>query len=361
MYFKGGIQRYSRYQYSALKEIYGENNVYLYSLKSRDPSTSFENEISVSYSEPLNGILGKIRYFMCVMRAIVVLKPDLIVINHINLAPIGLLAKILLKKQYTLNVYGLEIWSGLNKIKCIALLKADRIIGDCKFILSYISSNYGIDGRRLKLLYDPVDTDVFRPLNVNKETVSKYKLPLGKFVLMTVGRLDRFKGHSLVIKVMKELPDEIVYVIVGGGRFDKDLKQLVVSNGLQDRVVFTGRVEESELVDMYNACDIFVLISKFDKNEGEGLPLTPIEASSCEKPIIVGDEDGSIEACDSGVNGYHVSSDDCRALVDNIMILYANSDLKERMGVNGRDKVIKCFGYKVFKNEQKQIIDGLSD
>jgi glycosyltransferase involved in cell wall biosynthesis len=136
------------------------------------------------------------------------------------------------------------------------------------------------------LLYDPVDLNKFKPLGKNTQLMNKYNIPNNKFIILTVGRLDRFKGHKLVINALNYLPDDIIYLIVGGGKEEKILKDLVKENKVERRVIFTGRVPESELVDFYNICDVFVLISKFDKNEGEGLPLTPIEAAACENLLL---------------------------------------------------------------------------
>jgi len=336
--------------------LFGENNVYLYSSRSEKKNTSFEEKIKVSYAEPHNGIVGKINYVLHVIKAIYALKPDLIVINHINIAPLGMIIKKLFGIKYVLNVYGLEIWSGMNGIKAMALRSADMIIGDCNHIIKYIIDRHDIDHHKAHLLYDPVDVDVFRPAGKDTEVAAKHNLPIDKFILMTLGRLDRYKGHAMVIRALKELPDDIIYAIVGGGRLEEELKNLVKKNGLLDRVCFTGRVQEKELVNILNICDIFILISKFDKYEGEGLPLTPIEAAACSKPIIVGNEDGSVEACDDGINGYLVARDDVKTMVDKIMTLYENSDLKKKMGMNSRAKVVDCFSDVKFKQTLREII-----
>jgi phosphatidylinositol alpha-1,6-mannosyltransferase len=357
VFFKGGVQRYTRYQYKALQELFGEENIYLYSLKDKMDNVSFEEDIKVNYIEKKKGLIGKLNFTLKVLNDIKKLHPDLIIINHINLLPIGLFVKKLFKIPYFLDVYGLEIWSGINKLKLVSLRQSDKIIGDCNFILNYIYTNFDIDKGKLNLLYDPVDINKFKPLDKDTQLMNKYNIPINKFVILTVGRLDRFKGHKLVINALKYLPEDIIYLIVGGGKEEKILKDLVKENKVEGRVIFTGRVPESDLVDFYNVCDVFVLISKFDKNEGEGLPLTPIEAAACRKPIIVGNEDGSKEACINGVNGFHVSSNDLSSLIDKLLFFYNNKEMALKMGINGRKMVEGNFSYDIFKNKLKEIID----
>ncbi len=55
---------------------------------------------------------------------------------------IAFIAKKRFGVTYMTNVYGLEIWSGLKKRDVIGLVKSDKLIGDCEFILNYIESNF---------------------------------------------------------------------------------------------------------------------------------------------------------------------------------------------------------------------------
>lgn len=355
VFFKGGIQRYTRYQYKALIDILGKENIFLYSFKQKD-AFSFEENIDVYFVEPYKGIIGKLNFLYKILVDVKNLKPDLIIVNHVNLSPVGYIIKKLFGISYFTNVYGLEIWSGLNRIKIKSLLQSDKIIGDCMFILNYINRNLGVKKEKMELLYDPVDINRFKPDEKKDYLYYKYNIPKGKFIILTVGRLDRFKGHSLVIDAMQFLPNDIIYLIVGGGVLEKALKEKVNKLGLEDKVIFTGRVPEDEIVDFYNICDIFILISKFDKNEGEGLPLTPIEAAACGKPIIVGNEDGSKEAVINGFNGFAINPDDIQTLIEKILLLYKDRELLTKMGANSRTFVTENFNFDIFKQKLENIV-----
>jgi glycosyltransferase involved in cell wall biosynthesis len=157
-------------------------------------------------------------------------------------------------------------------------------------------NNFNYDVNNLRLLYDPVDLDIFKSKDKNYKLMEKYNIPSDKFIISTVGRLSRNKGHKTIIKTLKKLNKEIIYVIIGDGYMKQELQYLVSSLNLKERVFFTGRIPENELIDFYNIADIVSLLSTFDKYEGEGLPLGLIEASACKKPIIAGNQDGSQEA-----------------------------------------------------------------
>lgn len=356
MFFKGGLQRYARYEYKVLREILGEENVFSFSLNGKDEN-SFEEEINVDFIPRGKGFLRKIDFTLETIRFVKQNKIDLLFINLINQSPIGLLAKKLWGVPYYVNVYGLEMWTVLNPLRKISFKYADKVIGDCTFILRYCKTNLNINGDKLYLLYDCVDTQRFKPFPKNVELMRRYGIPDNEFIVLTIARIDDiYKGHELVIKALKNLPKDIVYVIVGGGKLVSYLKSLVEEINLVNRVIFTGRVKEEELVDFYNIADLFVLVTRFGKGEGEGLPLTPIEAAACEKPIIVGNEDGSIDSVEDGKNGFIVSPRNIGEIVERIKLLYENEDLRLRMGRYGREKVERDFSYENYRNTLKSIL-----
>jgi glycosyltransferase involved in cell wall biosynthesis len=142
-----------------------------------------------------------------------------------------------------------------------------------------------------------------------------------------------------------------------------ELKNLAKKNNVLDRVFFTDRVPENELIDFYNIADLIVLLSIFEKNEGEGLPLGLIEASACEVPILAGNEDGSYEAIsDKYPNGFRVNPRNIDEIAEKIQFYIDNPDIRKEHGKNGRKFVIENFEYSKFRDKQIQIIEGvLSD
>ena len=73
---------------------------------------------------------------------------------------------------------------------------------------------------------------------------------------------------------------------------------------------------------------------------GEGIPLTPLEAAACAKPIIVGNEDGSREAVVEGVNGFIVSPRDPDALRGALEQLLVRDELRDSMGRAARSRIL---------------------
>jgi phosphatidylinositol alpha-1,6-mannosyltransferase len=113
------------------------------------------------------------------------------------------------------------------------------------------------------------------------------------------------------------------------------------------------------LSDVYNGADIFVLVSDRGPGRGEGVPLTPLEAAACGKPIIVGNEDGSREAIIDGESGFIVSPRDLNSIRKAILRLVDNKELRENMGHSARLRVKREFSKEVFKSRTENLVESI--
>ncbi len=357
---KGGIERYTRYQYQALQEILGADNVVLASLLGEEKENSFEEAIEVEYVQGGISLTDKLTFVRRTLGMVRRHKIDVLISNHRQLSIIGQLARFLYGTRYCTNVYGLEIWSGMNAVEKSALLKSDRLIGDCNFILEYIRSNFSYPSNQMDLLYDPVDTGRFAVAGKDESLYGKYGIPKDKFIVATVGRLERNKGHEIMIRTLPALDKNIIYLVVGGGSQKEEMEKLAEELGLGERVIFTGRVPEDDLVGSYNLAELIVLLSVFDKDEGEGLPLGLIEASGCGKAIICGNEDGSQDAISTKYpNGFLIDPRSQTALAGAINTYYNDRGLLKEHGDNGRKFITEEFAFDKFKERQAGILKSL--
>lgn len=356
---KGGIQRYARYQIQALKEKTSAKNIFVFSFLGKDKRSAFEEDIPLDYVGGGTSWWRKILFAAKAFIFAIKKKPDIVFVNHVGLSPLALFLKKTLGIPYSVNVYGLEIWGGLSALEKWGIREADAVVGDCQFILFYIKNNLNINLKKEFLLYDCVELKRFVPQKTPDFIYERYSIPQNKRLLVTIGRLDRDKGQETGIKALKYLAPDVFYVIVGDGIKRHELEELARREGVRDRVIFTGRVPEEDLVPLYNIGDVVLLISRFAKGEGEGLPLGLIEASACAKPIIAGDEDGSTEAVIEGRNGFVVSPHDFEGIVSKIKFLVNNPEEAQKLGERGRKYVEENFSYEAFRQNQWRILENI--
>ena len=145
------------------------------------------------------------------------------------------------------------------------------------------------------------------------------------------------------------------YIIGGRGDDITRIKQLIKDNALEDKVILAGYIPEDELCDYYNLCDVFVMPSK-----GEGFGIVFLEAMACEKPVIAGNRDGSVDALLNGELGILVNPDDSKELIETIKSVLDGTAKKNHLsGKHLREKVIKSYGFTHFQNNLNNILSGL--
>jgi glycogen synthase len=101
---------------------------------------------------------------------------------------------------------------------------------------------------------------------------------------VSVGRITREKGFQMAIEAVSKLPD-VKYYIVGTGPYMDHLTGLVKKEGLENRIIFTGRVSEEALRTYYTAADIFLMPELGEIAFG----LVLVESMAAGTPVIAAD------------------------------------------------------------------------
>jgi len=353
---KGGISRYTRYHVRALREL-EDDQVFVLSLLGRGRD-DFEETFAVDYAGNGTSLTSKAAFVRAALKACTALAPWTVWCNHVNMLPLALMARGLgSRARVAVNVYGLELWSGRQWMHSRTLPRADLIVSDCHFSADFAAQRYGLRREVMRVVWDCVDVQRFRPEPRSSDLLRKCGIPTGpayRYVLM-LGRLSRHarhKGYDRLLDVMVALGahSQIIALIAGDGDDRPRLERRVRSEGLGGRVWFLGSVEEGRLVDVYNLADVFVLVSDRGYGRGEGVPLAVLEAAACGKPVVVGDQDGAREAVVDGVNGRVISPRIPKQLRDAIVELAFDDQTRARMGRAARSRIETDFGYETFRD-----------
>lgn len=188
---------------------------------------------------------------------------------------------------------------------------------------------FGIPEESVHVIYNGVDTDVFRPLN--RERVPNR-------LLVVTNTEDRKKGVLYLFQAMCSLPEEVKLTVVDEVNEQSYAYELRKEMGLEDRVTFTGRLSVEDLVEQYNTASIAVVPSVY---EGFGFPAA--EASACAAPVISTSGGALPEVVADGESGLLVPPMDPGALEKAIRSLLADSQLRDRLGRGGRERVERLF------------------
>ena len=206
-------------------------------------------------------------------------------------------------------------------------------------------AEWGVEGNRITVIHPGVDVERFRPDVDPGAWRARYGQP-DDCLLLSVGRLQRRKGHDLVLAALANWrPDDppVRYLIAGDGDYRNALETEARSLGIRDRVVFLGPVTDDELPGLYAASDIFVLPNRRDGVDFEGFGIVFLEAAAAGLPCIAGRSGGVPEAVQDGETGVLVSGTDALELAEVIRRLARSTDERRRMGERGRRRALHEF------------------
>lgn len=212
-------------------------------------------------------------------------------------------------------------------------------------------ANLGLDSKKIRVVWNGVDVDVFNPKKVSEHSIEllkeSYGIRPGELMVLYMGRLAAEKGALELVQAMPLLKEgKTKLVIVGVGNQESALKSTVQGLNISDRVLLNFNfLSLKERILHYAACDIAVFPSHF-----EPFGLVAAEAMAMEKPVVVGA---------SGINGFkdqviisgdyktgcHVDgrnpADIAAWGIDPLCAMEPNE--RKIIGRNGRQRVIQYF------------------
>jgi L-malate glycosyltransferase len=291
------------------------------------------------------GFKGKYKYISALSelkKIIKDFKPDLL---HAHYATsYGLLGSLMNFHPYILSVWGSDVYDFPKKSiihrKLIEfnLRKADVVMST--------SHAMALETQRYtdKQIYvTPFGIDVEKFKNQTVENIFEK----GSIVIGTIKTLEKKYGVDYLLKSFALVRDKytslkLKLLIVGGGKDEESLKKLSKKLGIHNDTVFTGRINYDEIVGYYNMLDIYVAVSILDS---ESFGVAVLEASSCEKPVIVSRVGGLPEVVENNVTGIVVDPKSIEGTADAIEKLILNEPLRKHLGINGRKRIIEKYNW----------------
>ena len=215
---------------------------------------------------------------------------------------------------------------------------SDTVIAVSEAVYKNLTAD-GIDPDKLKTVYNGIYMLEEIPIGKKLAIRESYGIDDKSIIVGMVARLEPVKNHHMflnVAKVVSTICPEAVFMIVGDGSMRDELEKKARVEGIADKVVFTGFIEDVN--DIMNVIDIHVLTS-----EKEALSISLIEAMSLGKPVIATNSGGPAEVIENGVNGIIVGNGDEVNLTMAITKCIQRSDVREKFGIAGKRIVQEKF------------------
>ena len=225
-----------------------------------------------------------------------------------------------------------------RQLETWALKRADHVTTICEGLRRDIVSR-GIPAERVTVIPNAVDIDSFDVGGMADETL-KAKLGLaGTTVIGFIGSFYAYEGLDLLLaalpRIVARLPD-IRVLLVGGGPQDAALKAQAKALGLEDKVVFTGRVPHQEVQRYYDLVDVLAYPRHSMRLTELVTPLKPLEAMAQGRVLVASDVGGHKELIEDGKTGVLFRAGNAESLGDAIIRLLAERDRWPAIRAAGR-------------------------
>ncbi len=232
--------------------------------------------------------------------------------------------------------------------------RSDALIAVSKYTVDELTELYGIDEKKIHVIYNGVDVQKFKPRPDRTELRRDFGLEAEKKIVLFVGRLYHRKGLEILLRsippVLQEFSD-VKFVISGKGFKEKEesLRNLAKQLDIEDHVTFMGYVPDEKLPNLYSASDIFVLPAIY-----ENFPFAILEAQATGLPVISTKVGGIPEFLVDNENGFLIDAGDSAQLTQRVLALLQDPKLAKEMGMRGRKLIEEKFSWRLITS---QVID----
>ncbi|MDD5659870.1 MAG: glycosyltransferase family 1 protein [Actinomycetota bacterium] len=209
--------------------------------------------------------------------------------------------------------------------------RAKKIIADSNSTKQDIVNFMNIDPRKIEVVYMAADKKFrkLEPDKIKKEVPAKFNIK--KDYILSVGTIEPRKNFKTLIKAFDifkksfKVSENYNLVIAGktGWKSEETFKELDKSL-FKDEIVFTGEVNDDDLIQLYNQASLFVYPSIF---EGFGLPV--LEAMSCNLPVIASDSSSIPEIFPN--DKFLINPFDEKQMAERMNLVLKNQDIRNSL------------------------------
>lgn len=328
-----------------------DNEIYLISM--RGTQYKYKDNVKLIVVKPPEG--SKLMYFSNlskIKKLVNEINPDIL---HSHYATsYGLFGRYTRKHPFIISVWGSDVYLfPSNKPKAMLLsyiLRGADLVCSTSHDMAEVTSRYYKNDIRVT------------PFGVDTERFKSTRAPFSE-AIVTIGAvkgLEEVYGIDYLIEGFAKLVKEKDYakyvrlMIVGDGTKRDELEKLSKDMGVSELVTFTGRVDNKDVPEYINKCDIICVPSL-----SESFGVTAVEACSCERCVISTNVGGLKEVIKDGYNGIIVrqkNSDDIKVAIEKLL---CDKDNAIMMGRNGRKYTLDNYDWNKNAEEMKKIYESM--
>ena len=224
-----------------------------------------------------------------------------------------------------------------------SILNSDHIVAVTSNLKNLIQNELNISAKKITVIPNGANVKLFQP-SEKKLSFQVLDLPSNFKYICFVGNLATYQGIEYLILaaplILSNCPDAR-FLIVGEGSAKNEWMKIAQEIGVYDKFIFKGGVPFEQVPLYINASDVCVAPFKIYRNVKIGLsPLKLYEYLACGKPVV-SSRIPNIEFIEEQNAGFLVEPENPEELGKAIIKIMKDENLRNLMGKNGRDFVVK--------------------
>lgn len=264
----------------------------------------------------------------------------------------GLLLKVIKGTPYLCYIHGEDVETAsssreLSFLVSRVLRHASVLICNSRNTQSILLERWKVPEEKTRVLHPGMDAERFVPAPYSIEV--RDSLGWGnRPVILTVGRLQKRKGHDMLIQALPSIREHIpniLYAVVGEGEEEAQLKKLGADYNVEESVLFMGAIADENLIECYQQCTLFALPNRNVNGDIEGFGMVLVEAQSCGKTVLAGDSGGTKETMIPGLTGHIINCENPKIISACLIDLISQKKIGVTSSYLGREFVVNNFSW----------------
>lgn len=345
------------------KEKFDITIVYLYEYQGKKATFNKEFEaegidLVCLSSEKKRGLFSLVKTCKTIFKKI---KPDIVHAHLPNAVIVGGLASIVTRTPFIIHEHNTHRFHSykinlafriLRPFAKLSIFYAETLERELYGAAHVISKKGDFKGQKKITILNGIDIEYIQNIkkhftkgggawDAKRESVGIRK---DQVVLFSSARFVAWKGHRHLAQAFIEAAGkspELILVIAGDGPEKDVVQQLVDEAGLHDRVILLG--SRTDVMEWLSVADIYSLVFEYTKEmkNAEAIGIAGFEAMAAGLPVIIGDYGGAHFYIKNQHNGSIVPPYDVQALVQEILKLVKDPELRQKMGEHALMRVLE--------------------
>lgn len=216
--------------------------------------------------------------------------------------------------------------------------RSDILIACSNSIRAHLIDEFKIDERRIKVIYNIVDSAEVVLTKTKTEQLNSLDIPSNKFIIGYFGRLDfKEKGIDILLEAflrLSKLNKDLFLLVIGNGVEENKIREVMTQNKLSAKMINS----QEDIFNYYQLLDLFVLASRV-----EPFGIVMIEAGIMNIPFVGSNVDGIAEVIENEKDGLLFGPENSFDLENKILRIIDDRKLAEKLAKNLNKKVLNQF------------------